>query len=924
MTFCWTKAILLILLMAMQSFAYGIGSPLIRNFSTSQSGISSENRAIIQDSTGRLFVGNSQGINIYDGESWTTIPLPNHSKVRSLSVGPENIIYVGGQEEYGRIQFINGHYIYESLTHHTPKKYNEIGDIWNIHIVEQTVVFQSTQILITYEKDTFNYLNPENAIHFASHLVENGVYCSDQFLGLRLFKNGSLQNSDLGTSITEPLYCLLPYRPNELLFYGLENGLGILNKNTGNISYPKFNNTLDHFKVYDAVILKNGNFAFASKSEGLIITNNRLELIYHFHEDNGLLSNAINTLFEDINGNLWLGEEKGIDFIAISSPFSGISKNEGISGIVYNIENFDDSLFIATSQGLYKQALNTSARMINANPKSIWNDAWFVKNIQNTLLFGNNIGTFQYNKGVITPILTDGNGGWDAQILLGHPHLLLIGTYNGAYIAESKNGKWQIRNKIVGYDGPFRLFAQDRSASIWLSNPNKGIYHFKLNENFTAFEKLIKFDSSDELDPPYPITAYKGRIISSSKGILCTLSDQKGTLSKAPFLSGNTKSEHHSLHVIGDSLYSLMNKIVKLYDLKKQPALLIKEISTPYRFTPNFESLTVLPSGELILGTLNGALLFNNQKTISDFSVLVSKATLSNTTGEIVNINNKPNKFEINSKMNRLHVQFGSNYFQSEPIFYSYRLVGYDSNWSTFNTNSQINLTNLMPGDYQLEIICRNAAGQISPSSTLSFVILKPWHQSTLALVIYAIAFFGLLALLYLLLNYQSKKKYLKSIQEQRRKLLDERIKNQKERLDLKNKQLATQALQLHENQEVLSQVERKLDKVYHGGESKTVTIKSVQELISTKLDGQSSWKEFESLFSNVHDNFFNALKDAHPNLNTNELRMCGFIKLNMTNKEISTILNLSVRGFETARYRLKKRLDLPADQNLTTYIQGI
>lgn len=924
MTSRWTIALLLILVISAQITALGVGSPLIRSFNTSELGISSENRAIIQDSTGRLFVGNSQGINIYDGEEWITIPLPNHSKVRSLGVGPGDIIYVGGQEEYGRIQLINGNYAYESLTHNTPEIHKEIGDIWNIHIIDNAVIFQSSHILITYKDNSFHFSKLKNSIHFASYLVENQVYFSDHTKTLFKFQNNNIEASGLGIPIDGPLYCLLPYQKNSLLFYHLSKGLGILNRTSGIPSYPKFNTILDKFKIYDGVILRNGNYAFASKLHGLLITDSKLQPIYHFTEDNGLISNAVNTLFEDINGNLWIGQEKGIDFIALASPFSCISKNEGISGIVYNLEQFDDSLFVGTSQGLFKQALHSNHTVINADPKSIWNDAWFVRNINNTLLFGNNVGAFQYAKGNITPILSGDNGAWDAQLLIGHPNLLLIGTYNGAYIAESNNGIWQIRNKIVGFDGPFRLFTQDCKGSIWLSNPNKGIYHFTLNEQLTAFEKSAKYDDKDSLDSPYPIASYKGKIISSSQGILCTVSDQNNELSVASLLSGSSKDQHRSLHVIGDSLYSLINKTVKLYHLKEQSIELIKEMSTPYRFTPNFESLMTLPTGELILGTLNGALLFNKKNTVADFSVLISKASMSNTKGKTINIINKPSHFEINSKMNRLHVQFGSNYFQSEPMFYSYRLIGYDTNWSTFKVNSQINLTNLTSGNYQLEIKCRNAVGQLSPSSTLSFIILKPWHLSTVAFSLYGVGTIGLLILLFVLLNYQSKKKYLNSIQEQRRKLLDERIKNQRERLDLKNKQLATQALQLHENQEVLAQVEKKLDKVYHGGESKTVTIKSVQELISSKLEGKSSWKEFESLFSNVHDNFFNALKTAHPSLNTNELRMCGFIKLNMTNKEISTILNLSVRGFETARYRLKKRLDLPSEQSLTTYIQEI
>jgi FixJ family two-component response regulator len=91
--------------------------------------------------------------------------------------------------------------------------------------------------------------------------------------------------------------------------------------------------------------------------------------------------------------------------------------------------------------------------------------------------------------------------------------------------------------------------------------------------------------------------------------------------------------------------------------------------------------------------------------------------------------------------------------------------------------------------------------------------------------------------------------------------------------------------------------------------------------MINRNISNDSDWQIFESLFDQAHENFFKRLKTAYPDLTQSDLKLCAYLKLNLTSKEIAPLLNISFRGVETRRYRLRKRLSLESDENLVSFI---
>lgn len=159
-----------------------------------------------------------------------------------------------------------------------------------------------------------------------------------------------------------------------------------------------------------------------------------------------------------------------------------------------------------------------------------------------------------------------------------------------------------------------------------------------------------------------------------------------------------------------------------------------------------------------------------------------------------------------------------------------------------------------------------------------------------------------------------------------RRKNLEQKmmlIEKQKltKELEFKNKELTTNVMYLLKKNEFISTIS---DRLKNANQEKKEDNETVINNVISELDKsitEDTWTEFEVRFQEVHVDFYNSLSRQFPDLTPNELRLCAFLRLNMTSKEISTITYQSSESIKTARYRLRKKLGLDRDENLIAYL---
>ena len=143
-------------------------------------------------------------------------------------------------------------------------------------------------------------------------------------------------------------------------------------------------------------------------------------------------------------------------------------------------------------------------------------------------------------------------------------------------------------------------------------------------------------------------------------------------------------------------------------------------------------------------------------------------------------------------------------------------------------------------------------------------------------------------------------------------------IKNEKLRNEIEesNKQLAISTMSMVKKNQFLSKLKKDLKNI-----DSVQNISSVIRNIDRNLNSKDDWTFFEEAFNNTDKDFLKKVKDSHPSLTNNDLRLCAYLRLNLPSKEIAPLLNISLSSVEIKRYRLRKKMNLSRNQRLTDYL---
>jgi len=153
---------------------------------------------------------------------------------------------------------------------------------------------------------------------------------------------------------------------------------------------------------------------------------------------------------------------------------------------------------------------------------------------------------------------------------------------------------------------------------------------------------------------------------------------------------------------------------------------------------------------------------------------------------------------------------------------------------------------------------------------------------------------------------------------------LDDMLEIKSKELEIKNKELTTNVMYLVRKNELLNSISEELIATQNKlkPENRRIVSKVIRDLQSNIDD--NTWKEFEVRFEHVHTGFYDKLNIRFPNLTPNEKKLCAFLRLNMTTKDISAITQQSIKSIEVARTRLRKKLGLSnKDINIVSFLSG-
>ena len=489
-----------------------VGSPSIANFSRLDYQAGTQNWGILQDQRGIIYFANNKGLLEFDGTNWQIFPLPNKTIVRSLALSEEGRLYVGGQNELGFLEpDQQGKNAYTSLTHLIPEELKSFEDIWKIFIQEEGIFFCSEKAVFYLQGEKMQVVKPKSQRFENFFELEGSILVQDQQEGLfRLQGNQLSLLSDARAFQDDRIIAILPHDKNQSLIFTFSKGLFVSDANGIRPYEASANKFLTKHQAYCAIELQNGSYAIGTPQNGLLVMDREGSPVMLLNENKGLQNNTVLSIAQDVQQNLWLGLDNGIDYAEISSPFSKIRGEEGVEGTGYASIVHDGKLYLGTNQGLFSTDWNPEDVSMDISRFQLVENAlgqvWNINVVSNSIIVGQHKGA-SYLKGQKVDPFSNVQGAWKFMELDSRPGYAIGGTYSGLFLYENQTFKagsqaspnWQLLGKIEGFDESARIFEEDEEGNIWVSHAYKGLYKVKPAEDWRSVEKVTLYNSSNSL-----------------------------------------------------------------------------------------------------------------------------------------------------------------------------------------------------------------------------------------------------------------------------------------------------------------------------------------------------------------------------------------------------------------------------------------
>jgi len=936
-TLSYQKKIHLFYLLLLSTIASSQELPPIAHYLPENYGAEAQNWSISQASNKFIYVANTIGLLEFNGSHWNVYPTPNKTAMRSVNAVNDRI-YTGCYMNFGFWKKNDlGTLEYTSLSDPIKEKLIEDEEFWHIVHQENWVLFQSLHSIYIYNIDTkkTNIISSETGI-LGIFNVSGAIYYQDKNQGIFKIEKGKAK---LLTKFS-------PIKNDKVIHIANTNdGVLILTSLHGFYKYSdkvikKWKTPVDSLlkksKIYSSIQLKDKSFIIGTIAKGIIHISEKGDLIYQIDQSKGLNNNTILSIFEDVENNIWLGLDNGINCININSPIRLFNNDKGTIGTVYVSSVFKNFLYLGTNQGVFYKKIDKKEqfKFVEGTNGQVW--SLFV--YDDKLFCGHDSGTFLIHNNT-SELISPVSGGWNFKTIQEFPQYLMQGTYTGLYLLEKKNKTWKLKQKIKGIDYSSRYLEISKNT-VWINHEHKGLFKANINEQLTELQEVTN-DFLIERGLNSSITKYKENIIYSNQQQL-TFYDKKN----------KTFVEENPINKVLDGKNYKIGKLIKdntdgLWGFSKENISHIRQsqfsgelkiIKIPIpRFlrkeTVGFENVAHIYDTKYLLGRTNGYMTLDlSEINPKAYTILLDKISIKSkdTSFKAISLSQKSPQFKY--KLNTIAFSYTIPEYNKYVISkFQYKLDGFYNNWSNWTTDSKVIFENLPFGEYTFMV--RSKTGNTLSKNILEykFRIDRPWYFTKLAIAIYILSFLILLLLVHDLYKRYYTKQKLKLVTENKKQFALKELENEREIMKLnnekliqdlesKNRELATSTMSIIKKNEILNTIKKELKKfTLEDG-----NFKNVEKIIDKHLNNKDDWKHFEEAFNNVDKNFLKKLKSKHSKLTPHDLRFCAYLRLNLSSKEIAPLLNISVRSVEIKRYRLRKKLSLEHKQSLVSYILEI
>ena len=915
---------------------------------------------ISQQENGWMYFANNKGLLEFDGGNWSTYSIHN-AKTRAAKVGNDGRIYIGGMGQFGYFTPNRlGGLEYTCLSDSVAKNI-DIGIIWDIHIVDNRIYFQSEWNIYCLEGGHLKVLRAPSEIRCSAVIRGKFYVALEKELGIL---NGTeivpLANTRNKVGLNNDSYkivSLLSWE-NKVLIVTSRDGLFVYD---GNSVLP-YHSVADSFVDSNLLFCaetKNDLLALGSVQGGVLLLDGKTGQMERISIENGLQNNTVLGMYFDRNNNLWLGLDNGIDCVHLESPIFSLYGGKAIVGSGYASCYYNGQLYLGTNQGVYCTSLGQINEPINMQfVPGTDGQVWSMVTYDNQLFCCADNGLFvidgskHYSLGVP-------KGVWSVAKLPYHDRQLIAGTYNGMYLLEKSSvGKWEVKHKIKGFSHSCKTLFVEEANMLWVANKGNGIFRVTLSERLDSVVKVKNYNNEYlSCNNNSFITRIDQKIVIAAHEGLFRYDQIKDQL-VADTLLEQSLDRHASYTYLkesasGDIWYVVNGKLKLLrHDGKDGFYKYKNEAYLRGALIENFEDVYLYDNAHAIIGTEDGFSLLKYKERVNEqqIGLQIRRVYCTGKKDSLVygrSYSYDKEQLVLPYSRNSIRIEYSvTDYDKSSTALFSCRLVGgrnKDTGWSEYSENNTKEYTDLAEGSYTFYVKIITDKTEKPVETFLEFEIQPPWYRTC-----WAYCFYGVLAMIcmyYVYYRIMQSRRYLIRQKEQELILQKQEFRKESELKDQKIVSLEEENLQaelrhkseelirttlniVHKN-EILQDIRKVAVGISHSvNDENLVNIRRktlvLIDRIDKDLDNEEHWQSFQNTFDSVHHNFFHLLDERYPDLSYKDKMLCAYLRMNLMSKEIAPLLNITLRGVEISRYRLRKKLELEEGDNLAEFLQRL
>ncbi|GAB4022593.1 ligand-binding sensor domain-containing protein [Spirosoma koreense] len=763
--------IVLGLLAGNSAIAQEVGSPLCQHFSPRDYQAHPENRAIVQDKRGVLYVGNYNGLLEYDGSTWRLIEVPGLT-VRALAVDQTGTVFVGTQTDFGFLKAApTGRMQFVSLSNRLPASDRNVPPVWRLFCTPSGVYFCTFRKIIRYRpNEPLQIWYPKRLFQLASY-VHQTIFVQDEGLGLmQLDEEGRVKPVPEGKQFTNvTIQSILPYAGQKLLVVTQRDGLFLYDAPflhphpvpaTVTHLTTTEENWLRHSTVSQAIALPDSasgavRYAISSLRGGISILEADGRLFQHLHEQTGLSKNQVHCLFLDKQKTLWAGLANGIEKIEVSSPITRFGTSLNIRATVWDVFRHEKRLYAGTNVGLFYLDKQVGSFLSVSGSES---PCWDMISYGRDLLVGAMGAVMRVRDGELQQTVPM-SGGMAYALTRSRVDTTVVfaAMFDGVNVLRFTNGQLRWLGRLQGISGECWSIVEEPDGNLWVGTHLQGFYHINLSGGISLNPPIRHYGLNKGLNQL--IWNY---VFSTPDGLFFTTKNRiyRYVTRTDRFVEDTRFSSLFPDSAIGSPYFAQDTK--HTFWFSHPPGLLRQRPNGSFAH----DSLSLSPiqrGGFAVYPEANGIVWIGNDEALYRFddsrklptpaySTLIREIRLTQS-DSLLAVANPANEsgIELVYRDRAISFNFSASSFVGEGgNEFQYRLMGHglmmdDTNWSKWTKETKKEYTNLPAGMYTFIVRARNPYRQLSRESTYSFNVLPPWYQTKIAYLFYGCLFVLLL-----------------------------------------------------------------------------------------------------------------------------------------------------------------------------------